>query len=126
MDKQGMRVDELEPVLQQHHPKMIYTMPVFQNPSGLCLSAPRRRQLLDLARRYNIPILEDDFASDLRYEGKALPAIKSLDDGGNVIYTGTFSKMLMPGLRIGYCWLTARCLTGWYARSGCRTWPPRT
>ncbi len=102
MDKQGMRVDELEPVLQQHHPKMIYTMPVFQNPSGLCLSAPRRRQLLDLAGRYNIPILEDDFASDLRYEGKALPAIKSLDSGGNVIYTGTFSKMLMPGLRIGY------------------------
>jgi len=102
MDRQGMRVDELEPVLQQHHPKMIYTMPVFQNPSGLCLSAPRRRQLLDLAERYNIPILEDDFASDLRYEGKALPAIKSLDDGGNVIYTGTFSKMLMPGLRIGY------------------------
>jgi len=102
MDAQGAQVELLEPVLQQHHPKLIYTMPVFQNPSGLCLSLPRRRLILDLAARYNVPILEDDFTSDLRYEGRSLPAIKSLDPGGQVIYTGTFSKMLMPGLRVGY------------------------
>lgn len=102
VDPQGMQVELLEQLLQQYHPRLIYTMPVFQNPSGMCMSVPRRRLLLELADRYNVPILEDDFASDLRYEGKSLPAIKSLDPGGRVIYTGTFSKMLMPGLRIGY------------------------
>ncbi len=102
VDSQGMQVEYLEPVLQKQHPRLIYTIPVFQNPSGMCMSISRRRQLLELAARYNVPILEDDFVSDLRYEGRSLPAIKSLDPGGQVIYTGTFSKMLMPGLRIGY------------------------
>src|SRR5512142_1360619 len=58
--------------------------------------------LISLADRYNIPILEDDFVGDLRYDGRALPALKSLDPGGRVIYVGTFSKMLMPGLRVGF------------------------
>ncbi|NMB54438.1 MAG: PLP-dependent aminotransferase family protein [Leptolinea sp.] len=102
VDRQGMQVEQLEPVLQQYHPRMIYSIPVFQNPGGMCLSAPRRRLLLELASCYNVPILEDDFVSDLRFEGRALPAIKSLDKNGQVIYIGTFSKMLMPGLRIGY------------------------
>jgi len=102
VDEFGMQVDLLEPLLQQHHPKLIYTIPNFQNPSGVCLSAARRGQLLSLAERYNCPIIEDDFAGDLRYEGRAQPAIKALDQGGTVIYVGTFSKMLMPGLRIGY------------------------
>jgi GntR family transcriptional regulator/MocR family aminotransferase len=102
VDQQGMQAELLEPILQQQHARLIYTIPVFQNPSGVCMSTPRRRLLLDLAARYNVPILEDDFASDLRYEGRAQPAIKSLDSGGQVIYIGTFSKMLMPGLRIGY------------------------
>ena len=62
----------------------------------------RRRQLLALAERYNIPILEDDFVGDLRYEGRAQPALKALDGGGRVIYVGTFSKLLMPGLRVGF------------------------
>ncbi|HEX4984312.1 MAG TPA: PLP-dependent aminotransferase family protein, partial [Ilumatobacteraceae bacterium] len=62
----------------------------------------RRRRLLTLAARYNVPILEDDFVGDLRYEGRALPAIKALDHVGQVIYVGTFSKLLMPGLRVGF------------------------
>jgi len=101
-DADGMRVDELEPLLQRHHPRLIYTIPNFQNPSGACLSGARRRQLLALADRYNVPILEDDFAGDLRYDGRAQPAVKALDPGGRVVYVGTFSKMLMPGLRVGF------------------------
>lgn len=102
VDESGMQVEGLEPLLQQHHPRLIYTIPNFQNPSGACLSGARRRQLLELAGRYNLPVLEDDFVGDLRYEGRAQPAIKALDPGGRVIYVGTFSKMLMPGLRVGY------------------------
>jgi GntR family transcriptional regulator / MocR family aminotransferase len=102
VDEYGMQMDGLETLLQQHHPRLIYTIPNFQNPSGACLSVPRRRQLLALADRYNVPILEDDFIGDLRYEGRAQPAIKAFDSGGRVIYVGTFSKMLMPGLRVGY------------------------
>ena len=89
-------------VSQQHHPKLIYTIPTFHNPTGTCLSSQRRIQLIILADRYNIPILEDDFVGDLRYEGRAQPALKALDPGGRVIYVSTFSKILMPGLRVGF------------------------
>jgi GntR family transcriptional regulator/MocR family aminotransferase len=102
MDAQGMQVDGLEKLLQQHHPRLIYTIPNFHNPTGTCLTSPRRRQLLVLADRYNIPIIEDDFVGDLRYEGYTQPALKALDPGGRVIYISTFSKMLMPGLRVGF------------------------
>ncbi|MBV9790827.1 MAG: PLP-dependent aminotransferase family protein [Chloroflexi bacterium] len=101
-DAHGMQVEQLEPLLQQHHPKLIYTIPNFQNPSGACLSLARRRQLIALAGRYNIPLLEDDFVGELRYEGRVQPALKALDPGGRVMYVGTFSKLLMPGLRIGF------------------------
>ena len=102
MDGQGMQVEALEKLLQQHHPKLIYTIPNFHNPTGTCLSAARRRQLIILADRYNVPILEDDFVGDLRYEGRTQPALKALDPGGRVIYVSTFSKILMPGLRVGF------------------------
>lgn len=102
VDGEGMQVEQLEELLQQYHPKLIYTIPNFQNPTGTCLSSWRRRQLVDLANRYNVPILEDDFVGDLRYEGRAQPALKALDPGGRVIYTSTFSKMLLPGVRIGF------------------------
>ncbi len=101
-DERGMQVDKLEKLLQRHHPKLIYTIPNFHNPTGACLSSRRRRQLIVLADRYNVPILEDDFVGDLRYEGRAQPALKALDPGGRVIYVSTFSKMLMPGLRVGF------------------------
>src|SRR5512145_2665529 len=102
MDNQEMQVDKLETLLQQHHPKLIYTIPNFHNPTGTCLSSARRAQLIVLADRYNIPILEDDFVGDLRYEGRTQPALKALDPGGRVIYVSTFSKILMPGLRVGF------------------------
>jgi len=102
VDGQGMQVEGLEKLLQQHHPKLIYTIPNFHNPTGTCLSNSRRRQLIILADRYNVPILEDDFVGDLRYEGRTQPALKALDPGGRVIYVSTFSKILMPGLRVGF------------------------
>jgi Transcriptional regulators containing a DNA-binding HTH domain and an aminotransferase domain (MocR family) and their eukaryotic orthologs len=102
MDSQGMQVEALEKLLQQHHPKLIYTIPNFHNPTGTCLSTQRRHQLIILADRYNMPILEDDFVGDLRYEGRNQPALKALDPGGRVIYVSTFSKILMPGLRVGF------------------------
>jgi len=102
VDDQGMQIDGLEKLLQQNHPRLIYTIPNFHNPTGTCLNNARRRQLLVLADRYNIPILEDDFVGDLRYEGRTQPALKALDPGGRVIYVSTFSKMLMPGLRVGF------------------------
>lgn len=102
MDGQGMQVEKLEILLQQYHPKLIYTVPNFHNPTGTCLSSARRRQLIVLADRYNVPILEDDFVGDLRYEGHTQPSLKALDPGGQVIYVSTFSKMLMPGLRVGF------------------------
>lgn len=101
-DARGMQVEALEEILQKHRPKLIYTIPNFQNPTGASLSIPRRRALVALADRYNVPILEDDFVGDLRYEGQIQPALKAFDPGGRVIYAGTFSKLLMPGLRVGF------------------------
>jgi len=102
LDENGMQVEKLENLLPEMHPKLIYTIPTFQNPTGTCLSSSRRRQLVALAQHYDVPILEDDFVGDLRYDGRAQPALKALDTSGNVIYVSTFSKMLMPGLRVGF------------------------
>jgi 2-aminoadipate transaminase len=108
-DAGGMRVEELEPLLRQK-PKAIYCVPNFQNPQGTTLTLSRRRRLLELARRYSVIVVEDDPYGELRYGGKALPSLLQLDarNGGTedldsrVIHVGTFSKVLMPGLRIGW------------------------
>ena len=102
MDEAGMRMDKLEEALRITHPKLIYSIPTFHNPTSISMSTQRRRQFVELAQHYNVPILEDDFAGDLRYEGHAQPALKALDNNGTVIYVNTFSKALIPGLRIGY------------------------
>ncbi|MGA9121034.1 MAG: PLP-dependent aminotransferase family protein, partial [Bacteroidota bacterium] len=104
-DSNGMQVDILASLLRHHRPKLIYVQPSFQNPSGVVLSLERRRQLLQLATRYGIPILEDDTYSELRYEGTSIPTLKALDTAGLVMMLGTFSKILFPGLRLG--WLVA-------------------
>lgn len=101
-DEHGLRVDEVGPLLARHRPRLLYVIPNFQNPTGACLPAPRRRALVALAARHGVPVLEDDFVGDLRYEGRALPALKALDPAGHVLYVSTFSKMLMPGLRVGF------------------------
>jgi GntR family transcriptional regulator / MocR family aminotransferase len=102
IDERGLPVEKLEKLLQQYHPRLLYTIPTFHNPTGVCLDLPRRRELIALADRYNIPVLEDDFVGDLRYEGRSQPALKALDPGGRVIYLSTFSKLVMPGLRVGF------------------------
>jgi len=101
-DEGGMRPDALVRVLRDERPSLIYTMPNFQNPSGASLAADRRKAIVELAEKHALPILEDDYVGDLRYEGRDLPALVSIAAPGAVIYTGTFSKMLAPGLRVGY------------------------
>jgi GntR family transcriptional regulator/MocR family aminotransferase len=102
IDDEGMQIDRLEEAVRSASPRLLYTIPTFHNPTGTCLSGVRRRALIALADRYNIPIVEDDFVGDLRYEGRAQPALRALDPGGRVLYISTFSKMLMPGLRVGF------------------------
>src|SRR5207244_4672004 len=105
IDSEGMRVDLLETILARHRPRLIYTMPTFQNPTGVVMSPERRRRLLLLARRYQTPILEDDPYSEIYFEGKQPQPLKSLDTHSQVIYLSTFSKILAPGLRVA--WLAA-------------------
>jgi GntR family transcriptional regulator/MocR family aminotransferase len=102
VDEDGMDMAELEQILTAHAPGLIYTIPNFHNPTGACLSGQRRRQLISLAGRHDVPILEDDYVGDIRYEGRGQPTLKSLDPDGRVIYVSTFSKMLIPGLRVGF------------------------
>jgi DNA-binding transcriptional MocR family regulator len=105
IDGDGMRTDVLEALLERHRPKLIYTLPTFQNPSGTVMSMERRRRLLELAYRFQVPVLEDDPYYELRYGGESVPPLKALDEHGYVIYLSSFSKVLFPGLRIG--WLAA-------------------
>ena len=102
VDEDGMRTDILASILERERPKLIYTLPTYQNPSGAVMSLERRRHLLELASRWHVPILEDDPYSELRYEGEPLPSLKALDENDLVLYQSTFSKALFPGLRIGY------------------------
>ncbi|GAC1357197.1 MAG: PLP-dependent aminotransferase family protein [Ktedonobacteraceae bacterium] len=104
-DSEGIRVDLLESVLARRQPRFIYTLPTFQNPTGAVMSAERRRRLLLLARRYQIPILEDDAYSEIYFEDKVPQPLKALDTHGNVLYLSTYSKILAPGLRVA--WLAA-------------------
>lgn len=106
-DQDGMLPDALESTIktaigQGKKPKFIYTIPTFQNPQGWTATRARREAMLRLSHQYGIPILEDDCYVDLRYEGTNEPSIYSLDDTGSVMYTASFSKIIAPGMRIGY------------------------
>jgi DNA-binding transcriptional MocR family regulator len=105
MDDEGIRPDLLAIALERHRPRLIYTQPTFHNPTTHVMSEARRRELLTLAARHRCPIVEDDWAGDLRFEGDDLPTLYAMDGGQHVIYISTFSKKLMPGLRLG--WATA-------------------
>jgi DNA-binding transcriptional MocR family regulator len=102
MDGDGLLVESVEEALRAERPAFLYTIPTFQNPSGVCLSAPRRAVLLELAARRGLTIVEDDIYGRMAYEGHPPPALKAEDHGGRVIYLSSFSKSLMPGLRLGY------------------------
>jgi 2-aminoadipate transaminase len=107
MDDDGMRIDVLQAELERldregRVPKFIYTVPSFQNPAGVTLALERRRELVRIARERELLVLEDNPYGLLRYEGERLPTLYSLDGGEFVIYLGTFSKILSPGLRLGW------------------------
>lgn len=101
-DDEGMKVDELEAVITDHSPRLIYICPDFQNPKGTTLSMERRVRLAELSARHEVPILEDDPYGELRFRGTTPPAIAGIDQEGWVLQLGTFSKTLAPGLRIGW------------------------
>ena len=111
LDESGMRVDLLEGAVRRAQKgglrvKLIYCMPTFHNPAGATLSLERRRQLLEVARRFQTVILEDDAYFRLRYSGPELPSLFALDEHGVVIHASTFSKVIAPGVRLG--WLVTR------------------
>ncbi|GAC1315945.1 MAG: PLP-dependent aminotransferase family protein [Thermoleophilaceae bacterium] len=107
MDSDGMRIDLLEETLERldregRRPKFIYTVPTFHNPAGVTMSLPRRRRLVAVAQQREILVLEDNPYGLLRYEGRPHPTLRELDGGLYVMYLGTFSKILSPGLRLGW------------------------
>ena len=101
-DESGLLPDDLEKKILQYHPKMLYTIPTFQNPTGKTLPEDRRKAVAELANRYGMVVAEDDPYRDLRYEGTPCHAIKYYDRGGWVMFLGSFSKVISPGLRVGY------------------------
>lgn len=105
-DNDGMLPGALERALEEaSHPKFIYVVPDFQNPTGRTWSLERRKALIKLAERYGVIVIEDNPYGELRFEGEMLPSLKSMDTKGHVVYLGTFSKTLCPGMRIG--WMAA-------------------
>lgn len=100
-DDEGVIVEAAEALIKEHHPKLMYVIPTFQNPTGITLSLERRKALAALANEYGVVIAEDDPYRDLRYRGEALPPIQSFDEGGWVVYMSSFSKYIAPGMRLG-------------------------
>lgn len=103
VDEDGMKLDQLEAVLEEDNKvKMIYVVPNFSNPTGRTWSLEKRRKLLEIACKYDLPIIEDNPYGEIRFEGEDLPTIKSLDKDNRVIYLGSFSKIFCAGLRVGW------------------------
>ncbi len=102
VDAEGMQTDPLESLIVEHRPRLLYIAPTYHNPTGTVMSLHRRRHLLELAERYRLPILEDGVYEDLTYEGSPPAPLKALDENDIVLYASSFSKVLLPGMRIGY------------------------
>ena len=103
VESDGMNIEKLENALKTNdNVRFIYTIPNFQNPAGTCLSLQKRKKMYELAKKYGVLILEDNPYGNLRTHGEDIPSIKSFDEDGIVIYSGSFSKILAPGMRIGY------------------------
>ncbi len=103
VESDGMNVEELEQTLKNEpRARFIYTIPNFQNPSGVTMSLEKRQAVYELAKKYGVLIIEDNPYGDLRFRGEFLPNIKSFDTDGIVIYAGSFSKVISPGMRVGY------------------------
>ena len=103
MEDDGIDIGKLEDAMKNNpRAKILYLIPTFQNPSGTCMSLEKRKKVYDLAKKYNIIILEDNPYGELRFAGKEIPTIKSFDDDGYVVYSGSYSKVLSAGMRIGF------------------------
>jgi len=102
VDKKGMNLSKLEQVLSSGKPSFVYTIPNFHNPTGITTSQSHREKLLHICEKHKVPIVEDGFEEEMKYFGKVVLPIKSMDRQGLDIYLGTFSKVLFPGLRIGW------------------------
>ncbi len=101
-DEHGLIPESLPCLIRRHNPKLLYTIPNFQNPTGITLRADRRQELVRIAAEYGLTILEDDPYGKLRYRGVDIPPVRHWDDAGRVIYASTFSKTIAPGLRLGW------------------------
>ena len=101
VDADGMRVDVAAALVERYRPRLIYTIPTAHNPTGVAMSDDRRRRLAALARQHNLLVLEDDTCSEFSYDGEAPSAIKAYDSGGHVVFIRSFSKTVIPGLRVG-------------------------
>jgi DNA-binding transcriptional MocR family regulator len=99
-DDEGMRVDVAERLVRQFHPKAIYTIPTYNNPTGGCLSLNRRRALLALSQRDGIPIIEEDYANEIGFAGTPPPTLKAMDVSGQVIHVKSFAKLVFPSMRV--------------------------
>ena len=106
-DDKGIIPEELEKILAKYgdRVRMMYVIPEFQNPTGITWPMERRKAFMDIINRYDFPVLEDDPYGELRFDGDKVPSLKSMDTKGNIIFLGSFSKILMPGLRIA--WMVA-------------------
>ena len=102
LQEDGVDLDKLEEAFSTQNVRLFYLISTFQNPSGVTTSHKKRKAIYELAKRYNVIILEDNPYGELRYSGEKIPAIKSYDEAGLVVYTGSFSKTLAPGMRIGF------------------------
>ncbi|MFP4457708.1 MAG: PLP-dependent aminotransferase family protein [Clostridia bacterium] len=101
-DENGMIVSELERVIEEHKPKIIYSVPTFQNPSSATMTLSRRKDLCDILDKNELVLVEDNPYGDLRYSGEDQPKIYNLDRSNQTLYLGTFSKIISPGLRVGF------------------------
>lgn len=101
-DDEGMIPKSLEEKLKEAPAKLIYIIPNFQNPTGVTLPLSRREEIMEIVRRYNVLVVEDDPYGDLRYGGEDVPALKTMDTLSQVVYLGSFSKIIAPGLRVAY------------------------
>ena len=109
LESDGMDIEKLEAHLSRHRPRLIYTNPTFQNPTGVTTSIEKRRSILALARKHGVPILEDDHNSELRFAGAPIPSIRALSEpGDDVFYVRGFGKVFLPGTRLGYVVTPAR------------------
>ncbi len=103
IEADGMNIEKLEAALKANpNTKIIYVIPTFQNPGGICTSLEKRKAILALAEKYNVLILEDNPYGELRFSGEDIPTIKSMDKNGFVLYCSSFSKILSAGMRIGF------------------------